>query len=558
MIHRIIITQSNNKDDTMPDEWILLSEVVSLIAYNITLKIQIQNKLMELYQSGLHPDWIKRIGVNRYRFNKKYLENFCKVYGFDLATPLNRNNPDYKTHDWLSAKDLRAYLPGSEKQISDILKELQPQMPNAIQIKHNGPIVRLCLHKDYIQTVKNFVSQRDTGKTQVLMQNIVFVEKDGPDEWINASALRQFISNSIENREYLHNILIRIAKTGLYSFVIRQTSKARYMFNKKYLKEFCNQCQFGMKDTPDKNITWLKVVDLQRIISKPNEDFSKTLTTALKDLYTKGKHPDWVCHPSEHRYYLNKEYVAHFAKMYKFNLICRDTRTDEWLTPTEIVSQIQFGSPNMVLNLLQKYQSQMPEWIKTKRKYQLACLCLHRDRIEEFCKLANIKMLEGEHIKTSDWFSVLEYRLFLKNFDAATQMDALQAAFEIVAKTHPDWIQPKLCKSGETKLCLNKNHIKDFCAETDFVCDNKKTEDWLDVRELGLMLNMSPAKILVVLQVNQKSHSDIVQIRYLNSTPVLCLKRGHIDKIAQWQQELDIDGMANILNIIQNKKSKLK
>lgn len=542
----------------LPDEWILLSEAVLLIAYNATLKPQIQNKFMELYNSGLHPDWIKYVGINKYRFNKKYLEDFCKTYGFDLAVPLDRNAQDYKTNDWFSAKDLRAYLPGSERQINDVLKELQSQMPEAIQTKHNGPFVRLCLHKDYIDTVKNIVKQRETEKIHTLMQNITFVEKDGPDEWINASELRHLILNGAEDREFLRDILLSILKTGLYPFVIQYISGKRYLFNKKYLYEFCNQCQFGVKDTPNKNVKWLRVVDLQKIISKPCKDFSKALTSVLKDLYEHGKHPDWVCHPSERRYYLNKKYVAQFAKMYNFNLVCRDSRTDEWLSATEIVLQVKRVSAYNILQLLQKHQADMPSWIQLKLKHQLPCLCLHRDHVQDFCKTANIQMLEDKNIKTSDWFTVLEHRLFLKEFDASTQMESLEAAFYIISQTHPDWVQPKLCKSGEIKLCLHKKHIQDFCNQTGFVCDNRKTEDWLDVRELGLVLNMSPAKILVVLKMNQKNNPDIIQIKHIGSAPALCLKSDSISKITEWQKDIDIDSAGKMLIALQNQRTKLK
>lgn len=547
-----------NQTNSLPDEWVLLSEAVLLIAYNTTLKSQIQTKFMELYNSGLHPDWIKHVGINKYRFNKKYLEDFCRVYGFDLAAPLDRNAQDYKTNDWFSAKDLRAYLPGSERQINNILKELQVQMPAAIQTKLNGPFMRLCLHKDYISTLKNIVKQRDIKRIHTLLNNISFVEKDGPDEWISATDLRQLILNGAENREFLHDMLVAILQTGLYPFVIHNTSNKRFLFNKKYLYEFCKQCQFGVKDTPNKKITWLRVVDLQKIISKPCKDFSQTLTAALRDLYESGKHPDWVCHPSERRYYLNKKYVVQFAKMYKFNLVCRDTRTDEWLSATEIVLQVKRVSAYNILQLLQKHQADMPSWIQVKLKHQLPCLCLHRDHIQDFCKTANIQMLEDKNIKTSDWFSVSEYRLFLKDFDASTQMESLEAAFKIISQTYPDWVQPKLCKSGEIKLCLHKKHVQDFCVQTGFVCDNKKTEDWLDVRELGLVLNMSPAKILVILKMNQKNNSDIIQIKYIGSAPALCLKSDSVAKITEWQKDIDIDSAGKMLIVLQNLRTKLK
>ena len=546
--------------NTFPNEWITLNDVVLLIAYNNVLRTKIMNALMDLYNKGQHPDWIKQIQTKRYRFNKKYLETFCKEYGFDLAAPIKRRSADYKSKNWLWTKELRQYLSGSESQILETLKKLQPQMPNAIKEKQNGPVVRLCLHKNYINNVKSIITKEISEQIQNVDTATIyancFMEKNGSDEWINLTDVRNLILHGLEERDRLHDSLMALHNTQQYPNWIRRTTKKQYMFNKKYLPEFCMMYSFKIKDTPDKNIKWLRIVDLQRLISKSCQDFSKILTAALQDMHSKQMFSDCVCRPSESRYYLNEKYLILFTKMYNFQLLCQDTKTEEWLSVAEILQQTKCIEFNKIKQLLQKHQPDMPKWIQTKRKKQLPCLCLHRDHIKEFCKIAGIQLCKDKNAKTSDWFVTSEYRLFLKDFDANTQMSALETAFANIAKKHPDWVQYKTCKNNLQRLCLNKNHVADFCAETGFICDNKKTEQWLDIRELGLITDISPAKILVILQQNQPENPEIIQIRYLSSTPVLCLHRDYVAKIAQWRQNLDNKKLSMIT--VQNSRFKLK
>ncbi len=546
--------------NSFPDEWITLNDVVLLIAYNEVLRTKIMDTLIDLHSKGQHPDWIKQTHVNRYKFNKKYLEAFCKEYGFDLAAPIKRHAVDYKSKNWLCTKELRQYLPGSESQILTILQKLQSQMPDAIKEKQNGPVVRLCLHKKYIDTVKSIINKETAKQIQNVDTNTIyancFMEKTGPDEWISLTYVRNLILNGLEERDRLHDSLMALYNTQQYPNWIQRATKKQYMFNKKYLPEFCMMYSFEIKDTPDSNIKWLRIVDLQHLISKSCQDFSKTLTAALQDLHSRHIFSNWVCRPSESRYYLNEKYLIPFTKMYNFRLICQDTRTEEWLSAAEIWQQTKCIEFNKISRLLKKHQSDMPEWIQTKRKKQLPCLCLHRDHVSEFCKIAGIQLCKDTNAKTSEWFATSEYRLFLKDFDANTQTNALETAFTNIAKTHPDWIQYKTCKNGQERLCLHKNHVADFCTETGFICNNKKTEQWLDVRELGLMTHISPAKILVTLQNNQKANPEIIQIRRLSSRPVLCLHRDHVTKITEWMQNLDKKSIAMI--IVKDSGYKLK
>ncbi len=549
-----------NTQNNFPNEWITLNDVVLLIAYNSVLKPKIMNTLIGLYNNGQHPDWIKQTKANRYKFNKKYLEDFCKEYGFDLAASVKRRSADYKSKNWLYTKELRQYLPGSESQILTTLQKLQTQMPYAIKEKQNGPTVRLCLNVNYVDIVKNIIhkeisEQINNANTSTIFAD-GFLEKSGPDEWITFTDVRNLILNGIEERDRLHDSLMNLYDTKQYSNWIRNATKKQYIFNKKYLPEFCMIYSFGIKDIIDTNIKWLKIADLQLLISKSCQDFSKVLTTALKDLHDRNLFSDWVCRPSESRYYLNEKYLIPFTKMFNFNLKCQDIRTEAWLSAAEVWQQTRHIEINDINKLLKKHQPDMPEWIQTKRKKQLPCLCLHRDHIKEFCKIAGIQLCKDKNAKTSDWFVTSEYRLFLKDFDANTQMSALETAFENIAKKHPDWVQYKTCKNNLQRLCLNKNHVADFCAETGFICDNKKTEQWLDIRELGLMTDISPAKILVILQQNQPENPEIIQIRYLSSTSVLCLHRDYVAQIAQWQQNLDSKKLSMIT--VQNSRFKLK
>lgn len=532
-VEMVFDNTSRTNNNQFPDEWVMLSDIVLLIAYNRVLKQKIYDSFMDLFRSGTHGNWIKCIGKNNYKFNKTHLEEFCELYGFDLVAPIDRNAPDYKSAEWLRCKELRNYLPGSESQIRDVLRIMQHKMPDAIQNRRNGPFVHLCLNIKYIDTIKN-IMEYEYSKQVHNTKPISAGNKMGADEWVGPAEIRNLIFNGIEERQRLHDSLMDLYTKGQHPDWIRQIKSTRYLFNKKYLSDFCKMYGFGIKDKRDNSIKWLTVVELQHIISKPNEQFSKTLTAALQDLYSKGAHPDWVYHPSTKRYYLNAAYVSDFAKMYNFNLICPDKRTDDWLSATEISMQIN-ASVDKIIKLLTKHQSDMPEWIQTKRKKQLPCLCLHRDHIKEFCAVAQLT-LNDRSTKTSDWYSVAEHRLFLKNFDETTQMNALIQAFEEVSKTHPDWIQPKTTKNGVSKLCLNKKHIQDFCDLTGFICDTQKTEQWLNAEDLGLMLNISPSKIAKILEAHKNTNPDIIQIKHNNSWWYLCLHQDYVYKIQGWLQ----------------------
>ena len=534
--------QTNKKQ--FPDEWVMVSEIVLLVAYNRVLKQKIYDAFIDLYNSGKHADWIKRVAKDRYKFNKTHLEAFCELYGFDLIVPIDRTAPDYKSAEWLCCKELRNYLPGSDSQIRDVLRILQTKMPDAIQNRRNGPFVHLCLNIKYIDTVKTIMEYECAQ--QVHNAKVVSAkEKIGIDKWVGLTEIRNLILNGVEERQRLHDSLLDLYAKGEYPNWIKKIGSNRYKFNKKYLSDFCSMYGFGIKDNRDDSIKWLTVAELQHIISKPNEHFSKTLTAALQDLYSKRTHPNWVYHPSTRRYYLNKKYVAEFAQMYNFDLICKDKRTVEWLSATELSMQINASVEN-IIKLLKKYQNNMSEWIQTKRKNQLSCLCLHRDYVKTFCEMAQLAFNE-QITKTSDWFSVTEYRLFLKNFNEKTQMNALIQAFESVAKNHPDWVQPKTTKGGTTKLCLSKEHIKDFCDLTGFICDIQKTEQWLNAEELGEMLNISPSKIVKILEMHKATNPDIIQIKYKNSWRAVCLHRDYVNKIAEWHKDIEKPKTNNVV-----------
>ena len=97
------------------------------------------------------------------------------------------------------------------------------------------------------------------------------------------------------------------------------------------------------------------------------------------------------------------------------------------------------------------------------------------------------------------------------------------------------------------KLCLNKKYVQDFCNVTGFICNKTKTEQWLNAKDLGLMLDVSPTKILQILQIQQKTNPEIIQIKYKGSWSSLCLHRDYVYKIQEWQQNAEKNQSNNTL-----------
>jgi hypothetical protein len=304
-----------------------------------------------------------------------------------------------------------------------------------------------------------------------------------------------------------------------------------------------------MREHVDKSIKWLSVYELTRRLTRQTpEGFSKNITNALRDLYTNPPYSNMVCKYSQERFGLNPNYLELFANKYGFKIKCKDKRTEDWITSTQLCTLIYGMTPPQMNNLLQKYQNKMPEWIKTKISYQLPCLCLHRDHLAEFCQIAKLKMCESM-TKTPDWLTLGECRLYLKDFDENTQMDSLAFMFKTQSKIHPDWIQYKMTKSGKQVLCLNKKYLPQFCAATGFVCNNAKTEQWLNAKELCNLLNMSPAKILDILQKHKDAYPDIIKTKCKYNYSYLCLRSDCVDMVCKWKEQLN--KTTNMLELLQ-------
>ena len=532
-------------DLPIEDEWLTVTEIRYLIADGRVQKNRIYSSVKELYDTGKYLDWIRHDTPKRYKLNKKYLEDFCTKCGFELIAPIDRSAANYKTSVWLNHRDLTKYFAYSERKIIKILNTLQNKIPQAIQIKQNGKFSDLCLHKDYVEYVLSVVSLSEIlNKNQQPQKNIVksCVNDNTSDKWITLSAARGLIMDGVILHKQIRDSFQCVYDSGEHPewFKARSKKSKQFLFNKKYLKDFCALYGFEMREHIDNSIKWLSVYDLtQRYLTRQtSEGFSKSITNALRDLHAKQPYSNVVCKYSPERFGLNPDYLESFANMYNFKIRCKDKRTEDWLTPTQLCTLIHGMTPPKINNLLQEYQSRMSEWIKTKITYQLSCLCLHRDHVAEFCNIAQLKMCEAM-TKTPGWLTVGECKLYLKDFDEKTQMDLLTFVFETQSKIHPDWIQYKITKSEKQILCLNKKYLSQFCVATGFVCDNAKTEQWLNTKELCNVLNMSPATILDILQKHENVYPDIIKTRYKYSFPYLCLRADCVDMICKWKEQLD-------------------
>ncbi|MBQ6110026.1 MAG: hypothetical protein IJL05_01465 [Alphaproteobacteria bacterium] len=538
-----IIKQQHNT--LLKDEWLTVTEIRCLIADSLIQKNRINSSLKELYDSGVCHNWVRHDTPKTYKLNKKYIEQFCNKYGFELVTPINRDAPDYKTQDWLNPRELTRYFAYHERKIIKILDTLKNKMPQAIQIKQNGRLSCLCLHKDYIEYVLSIVSLSENLNSNHQPQKNGIkpcVNTNESDEWITLSAARNLIMDSIVLRKQIRDSFERLYNSDEHPewFKNKSDTSKQFLFNKKYLKDFCVLCGFEMREQIDNNVKWLSVYDLtQRYLTRQiPEGFSKSITNALRDLHTNPPYSNMVCKYSQERFGLNPDYLELFANTYGFKIKCKDKRTEDWITPTQLCTLVHGITPPQMNCLLKEYQNQMPEWIKTKISYQLSCLCLHRDHVAEFCHIAKLKMCESM-TKTPNWLVPYECRLYLKDFDENTQMDSLVFMFEIQSKTHPDWLQYKITKSGKQVLCLNKKYLPQFCAATGFVCDNAKTEQWLNAKELCCILNMSPATILNILQKHKDVYPDIIKTRYKYSFSYLCLRADCVDMVSKWKEQLN-------------------
>lgn len=325
--HSIDKTKTRRSKSTA-DEWINLSTLHNLVILPTTQRSLLRNYIVDLFKTpGYEGKWVKQVQKTNslYLFNKKYLKDFCVMYHLNL-----RDKPDTQT-------------------------------------KHFNPSVYdEQLHK-IIQTI----------------------EQDR-DNWVKASALTSFIVNGNDRRDDIKKALLDLLKHAERRQWLHVNRKTHCKFNTKYLKQFCELYGFEIRGVLTPDTKWIQATSLMDLFSVKTQDSNDKITVAqaLKDLYDKGTHPDWICKISETRFYLDTQHIEEFAEMYNFHIVSREKRTDQWMTPCavrKIVTNTQISTADIV-KLLKQHKDSHPDWIR----HIGYALCLNRDYLPDFFDLIGL------------------------------------------------------------------------------------------------------------------------------------------------------------------------
>ena len=322
-------------------QWLTATEITLFIKDGVALKDKIKELFIKLYNKRNRPAWLRRTSRTMYLINKDYLKDFCDLCKFELIyTPTTKqitadtqqiatNKSNSRIDNWVTASTLRNLIISGVQQrqtLHDSVVELYEsgEHPNWVRKTKSGFYMfntkylrRFC--KLYSFEIRD---EQDPARKRKSPKPFTHTVKKYDGDWLKQTDVQKLILNGADKRQQIHEAMLDLYNQKSDSDWIRRISPSRYILNKKYLQQFCDMYTFELRDIPDASTKWVTIVELKHILY----DKSNNITTALKDLRTKGTHPGWVYQLSANRYFFNAEHIEDFADMYNLRFVCREKR----------------------------------------------------------------------------------------------------------------------------------------------------------------------------------------------------------------------------------------
>ena len=425
-----------------------------------------------------------------------------------------------KTSEWQSASDLstdKTFPRGNYSTIFKKLQELQPEMPEYIQMRRNeNGTDTLCLHRD---------------ARQKFLERMGYIEyPPKTSEWQSALDL-SLDENIPSNDSRKMNRLLEKFQSEMPDFIQMRKPKTTIpvlCLNSKGLEMFMEKA--GLIKYPPKTSEWQSAFDLATDKTFPSSSFS-VITKKLKEL--QSEMPDFIQirKPQNSQASICLHKNAREVFMEKSGMITYSPKTNRWKNAEDLSKDETFPSDDigLIAKKLKELQSEMPDFIQIRKsKSGYKSLCLNKEGRREFIKRAGFVYYPP---KTSEWQSASE--LAKDATFPMTTRTSISSRLEELQHKMPDFIQMRRLMFGNPRLCLHRDGRKEFLERTGMRSLYKTTE-WLSAVDLAKENNLNYRSVSAKLTELQSEMPNYIEMRKpKHGTASLCLHR---------------DGLAEFLN----------
>ena len=497
---------------TKTDEWLNINELKMLVK-NGDEQLGLLKRLMILYHD-IDPNVVDyrvtKKNTNVLCVHRDHIQEFCRACNITYI----HDETFYKTNDWLNAKELSRQIPYSEQEIQDTLIRLEDTMPYAIQQKMSGKFSFLCLNKEYLDQFRNILNAADNRKNNSLFQmiNTFYANDDSmptnSDDWITFTELVKEIRNGVAKQYDIQINLLNLLDNGTKTNWVQHPSKSRFLFNKKFLKDFCDLYGYKLRTDSSEPVDqndpeWLSCTEMQRLLAQNPKNRNK-LRKAIEDAaQDQEKHPNWVAQTPSGNYIFNKNFLNEFCKEYGFFVpVNKNGKTKphhktfpegNWINIRELRNLVAKTSKQR--KLFRKALSEIiansaaySDWIFQVSEYRFM---FNKNFLDDFCKayglFAPIKISDENgnrylNLPEGKWISLKKLRnIVAHDVDANSKFTTAMANLVANQDKYSNW----LFQISDQRYLFNQQYLKDFCDKYGFVIPvNKKGKNNLDYRNL--------------------------------------------------------------------------
>ena len=439
----------------------------------------------------------------------------------------NNLDVEIKTDEWLSANDLAGkYIHGMAGKIRRLLKQYQNQMPNDIQIRSYRGNITHVLHRDAIDRFCEISGSLRVDHTI------------GPktSEWISAHDL---MGKYVSGDETVVRNALKKYQSIIPEYIQKKVNGGRVSL---YLRQdgvnkFCDIAGLTpYREMDDKTPGWLTAGELEskyivgsaQKIALALKQYADEMPNDIQQRRNKARTP--LC--------LNVRAIDRFCSLSGLQRVNTEMgdKTDEWLNAKELVGKYIGGDINVIRKNLEKYSTDLSEYIQIRRNNTVPVICLHRDGIKRFCKISGMTFVDNSiGDKTDEWLSTFD---LYKNKYIKQDSTRIIKELRKYQRAYPEYIQVRRNAWGSNVLCVRRDFIDDFCkiAGLDRF-DNtigKKTSEWLTANDLkGKYIEGSDVKILWAIKECQSKMPGDIQLKNNRGKTALCVNRDAIDKFCE-------------------------
>ena len=469
---------------------------------------------------------------------------FCQA-----AHLMSKDNIKEKTEDWLTPAELRSggHVNADWPTTKYALKRCRAQMPEYIQPKICGKRVELCLMNTKA-AMEKFYAKSGLGP-------VIVVEKK--DNWLSSYDLTKYIGASAPTIRKKLEKYAEAKPDNVKCIKLNHQYRIQLRDDESVIKDFrvfCDTNQSKRVDAPDKQTyDWLSAIQLikQNLVTGTYYHLYKALEQYQSEMpdyiqWGKNKHG----HPA---LYLRSDAIDMFIAKISSNQTVAETNTDtnilseqstdvaendgyDWLSAGDLTQRkLVVGSYPFIHNVLQKYQSEMPEYIQWRKgNSRRAALCLRGDAVDIFnAKIQSDKQKTKEEIN-KDWFTpkdLVDQKL------VNGSLSYVYKALKEYRDETSEYVQIKRKYANKPALCLHRDGIEMFSKKIKFKSDKseKDADKWLSALELSEQKLVAGAvkKISEKLKQYQSEMPEYIQLKQRGRRLILCLNRDGIGQFCE-------------------------